>query len=162
MNLPIILLTVEAIKIITANLFSAHSNLFYALLVCPLNNTRSAHIIKSKKGCNKGDTMKYTKGPWEAHAIGSEGYNVARKLDDEIFALPVRQRLRAVQPICRVDGFDWETLKANALLISKAPTMYEALKQVQKIFGNSEVDTIEVEEIPVELINLVASALEGL
>ena len=88
------------------------------------------------------DFMKHTKEPWAVRAIGSEGYNVGREINATLLALPIHQRLRESQPICRVDGFEWETLKANAHRIvacvnackginpEAVPDLLEALKML--------------------------------
>lgn len=69
----------------------------------------------------------YTQTPWEARAIGSEGYAIGRKIDEDLLKLPVKEKLLAARRIGLIDGFDWETLRANAERIAACVNVCEGI-----------------------------------
>lgn len=77
--------------------------------------------------------MEFTKGPWRAVGLGSEGYAVFVDVPGRKFPL------RAVP---RIDGLSWEEGKGNAQLIAAAPDMYEALKDIESKITDFEAGKI--------------------
>ena len=110
--------------------------------------------------------MNYTKGPLIVKWGEMDGYDCMYgafeilNAKGEIVAI-VEGRFYG-QESCDYSFLPPDEMKGNAALFAKAPAMYEALKSVQELFGEDDPAGVEVVEVPVSLLMLINSALEGL
>ena len=71
-----------------------------------------------------------TPGPWDAKPLGSEGYAVTGAPDPDAPGVRAKMRRR----IARFGYQDWDTDRANAELVAKAPTwLAELLAEVDRL-----------------------------
>lgn len=95
--------------------------------------------------------MKYTKGPWEA---------IKHATLNSFTVYSPKGHPTDGQSLTIAFGIE---KKANALLISKAPAMYEALKQILKGVGTyNHNPLVHAENVINDMKCLATSALEGL